>query len=204
MICWISFEVIIMFLKVISQTSIMNTKQKSLFRLPILSALVLSVLLFIPFVAADMASPVTPFGNVPPILQLVMLFCINLIINAAIIFACFKGLNKYALPKAGRVNGLVVALITLIGFIIDGVVIFLIAALFSSLHLFRYNVLSPILQLLFLFVGVGLLVAATSYTLLFKKHLKQKYAWRASIIFGIISNPAWIALVLIIFSSVIY
>ena len=132
------------------------------------------MLLLLPLVSADLVVNPAPRGFMDIIISLLINLVINSIVLALLVLAFKNFRTKTKVNYIWRVLA-----ITIIGQIIDLLV------LYSG-----YGEPMTIVQGLMVLVLVGI----TSYSLVFKQTLKIKQAIIAAIIFGIISNPFWLAL----------
>ncbi len=115
------------------------------------------------------------------LIPLLLFFAANYCINFGIAWAFRKHLKT-----PGRPSYRVVALVTILGLVIDSAAFFLGALLPES----------PYLRTAFIGLFVLLGMAATTYWLIYKNELNSKDALVASLAFGVISNPVWLLLAL--------
>jgi len=128
---------------------------------------------------------------------LVLIYIFNFIVNGAFViiitkvFGCFGKVMKQ--KQEMLVN---LAIVTLLGLVVDVASLFIAGLVASSLLPYPENFLVSVL-LFATFALVGM--AALSYHFVFKKILKKDAALKAAVFFGLGNNPAWFLLVLAAF-----
>ncbi|MBX4196861.1 hypothetical protein KW805_04705 [Candidatus Pacearchaeota archaeon] len=147
----------------------------------------LAFLSLIPFASADIVSPrgLDLLARLSPVYVIPSFLIINFIINLVIIQILLYAFKNF--KKTGGIKQIYrVIFITIIGMIIDWF------AFATTGYVYGYY------QGAFIVGSLVLVVAGTaSYLLMFKKSLEKKQAIISSIVFGIISNPIWLYLLLL-------
>lgn len=120
-------------------------------------------------------------GGLLGLFSILVLFAANYCINFAIAWVLRKHLKTERRPSYA-----VLALVTLLGLVMDAAAFFLGSVVTES----------PFLRTSFIGLFVLLGMAATTYGLIYKNELDSKDALVASLAFGVISNPVWLLIAL--------